>query len=343
MFSGEQINVTENRAVLHTALRAPRGRARPRGRRGRRAGRPRGPRPDGRLRGPRPERGLDGPHRPADPQRGQHRDRRLRPRAPSWPTRRCAPTPGATSPSASSRTSTARTSSRRPATSTRPRRCSSSRRRRSPRIETMTQRRRRPARGCVGALGDEAAVARHFVAVSTNAAKVGRVRHRHRQHVRLLGLGRRALLDGLGDRAVDDDRRSGPRTSGRCSPASTRWTSTSGRRRSSATCRRCSACSTVWYANFFGAETVAVLPYDQYLKRFPAYLQQLTMESNGKSVTLDGTRVDYPTGPDLLGRAGHERPALVLPADPPGHAADPVRLHRVPASRSTRSATTTTC
>ena len=54
---------------------------------------------------------------------------------------------------------------------------------------------------------------------------------------------------------------------------------------------------TVWYADFFGAETVAVLPYDQYLKRFPAYLQQLTMESNGKSVTLTGTRVRYETGP----------------------------------------------
>src|SRR5262249_5546197 len=48
----------------------------------------------------------------------------------------------------------------------------------------------------------------------------------------------------------------------------------------------------VWYADFFGAETVAVLPYDQYLVRFPAYLQQLTMESNGKHVTLDGRRVD---------------------------------------------------
>ena len=85
----------------------------------------------------------------------------------------------------------------------------------------------------------------------------------------------------------------------------------------------------VWYNNFFGAQTVAVLPYEQYLKRFPAYLQQLTMESNGKHVTLDGTRVDYDTGPDLLGRARHQRPALVLPADPPGHAAHPLRLHRV--------------
>lgn len=61
---------------------------------------------------------------------------------------------------------------------------------------------------------------------------------------------------------------------------------------------------TVWYNNFFEAQTVAVLPYDQYLKRFPAYLQQLTMESNGKYVALDGTRVDYQTGPIYWGEPG---------------------------------------
>jgi glucose-6-phosphate isomerase len=60
----------------------------------------------------------------------------------------------------------------------------------------------------------------------------------------------------------------------------------------------------VWYADFFDAQTVAVLPYDQYLKRFPAYLQQLTMESNGKHVTLDGTRVDYETGAVYWGEPG---------------------------------------
>jgi glucose-6-phosphate isomerase len=60
----------------------------------------------------------------------------------------------------------------------------------------------------------------------------------------------------------------------------------------------------VWYADFFGAETVAVLPYEQYLKRFPAYLQQLTMESNGKHVTLDGTTVNYQTGPIYWGEPG---------------------------------------
>jgi glucose-6-phosphate isomerase len=61
---------------------------------------------------------------------------------------------------------------------------------------------------------------------------------------------------------------------------------------------------TVWYVDFFGAETVAVLPYDQYLKRFPAYLQQLTMESNGKHVTLDGKAVSYDTSPLYWGEPG---------------------------------------
>jgi glucose-6-phosphate isomerase len=60
----------------------------------------------------------------------------------------------------------------------------------------------------------------------------------------------------------------------------------------------------VWYTDFFGAQTVAVLPYDQYLRRFPAYLQQLTMESNGKHVTMDGTPVDYDTGPIYWGEPG---------------------------------------
>jgi glucose-6-phosphate isomerase len=60
----------------------------------------------------------------------------------------------------------------------------------------------------------------------------------------------------------------------------------------------------VWYTNFFDAQTVAVLPYDQYLKRFPAYLQQLTMESNGKHVTRAGSRVTYDTGPIYWGEPG---------------------------------------
>ena len=85
----------------------------------------------------------------------------------------------------------------------------------------------------------------------------------------------------------------------------------------------------VWYTDFFDAQTVAVLPYEQYLKRFPAYLQQLTMESNGKHVTLDGEPVGYDTGPDFLGRTRDQRPAFVLSVDPPGHPADSVRFHCV--------------
>jgi glucose-6-phosphate isomerase len=61
---------------------------------------------------------------------------------------------------------------------------------------------------------------------------------------------------------------------------------------------------TIWYTNFFDAQTVAVLPYEQYLKRFPAYLQQLTMESNGKHVTLNGAQVSYSTGPIYWGEPG---------------------------------------
>ena len=83
----------------------------------------------------------------------------------------------------------------------------------------------------------------------------------------------------------------------------------------------------VWYSDFFGSQTAAVLPYDQYLERFPAYLQQLTMESNGKSTRIDSSPVAVDTGADLLGRARNERSAQLLPAHSPGYAADPVRLH----------------
>jgi glucose-6-phosphate isomerase len=96
---------------------------------------------------------------------------------------------------------------------------------------------------------------------------------------------------------------------------------------------------TVWYTDFFGAQTQAVLPYDQYLKRFPAYLQQLTMESNGKHVTLDGEQVDYPTGPVYWGEPGtngqhsfyqliHQGTELI-PADFIGftHSLNPIGAH----------------
>ncbi len=85
----------------------------------------------------------------------------------------------------------------------------------------------------------------------------------------------------------------------------------------------------VWNSNFLGAQTHAVLPYSQYLHRFPAYLQQLTMESNGKSVRIDGTPGHHRHRRDLLGRAGHQRPARVLPAAAPGHPDRPRGLHRV--------------
>ena len=85
----------------------------------------------------------------------------------------------------------------------------------------------------------------------------------------------------------------------------------------------------VWYGDLFGAETCGVFPYDQYLHRFPAYLQQLTMESNGKHVTLAGEHVDYDTGAIFWGEPGTNGAAQLLPADPPGDAADPGRLHRL--------------
>ena len=77
----------------------------------------------------------------------------------------------------------------------------------------------------------------------------------------------------------------------------------------------------VWNKNFLGCDSLAVLPYDQRLHRFPAYLQQLEMESNGKSVTRGGAPVDYRDRDRHLGRAGQQRAAFVLPAAAPGHGA----------------------
>ena len=131
-----------------------------------------------------------------------------------------------------------------------------------------------------------------------------RIRDRYGQHVRVLGLGRRPLFDGLGDRPIDDDRHRARTTSARCSPASTRWTSTFRTAPFEKNLPVLLGLLGIWNNDFFGAQTVAVLPYEQYLKRFPAYLQQLTMESNGKHVTLDGTSVDYQTGPIYWGEPG---------------------------------------
>jgi glucose-6-phosphate isomerase len=152
-------------------------------------------------------------------------------------------------------------------------------------------------------LGDEAAIGRHFVAVSTNATEVTRFgidtanmfafwdwvggRYSMDSAIGLstmIAIGPenfRALLDGFHE--MDEHFRSAPFESN--VPV-------------------LMAMLGVWYTNFFGAHTQAVLPYAQYLKRFPAYLQQLTMESNGKSVTVDGTRVDCDTAPVWWGEPG---------------------------------------
>ncbi len=151
--------------------------------------------------------------------------------------------------------------------------------------------------------GDAQAVARHFVAVSTNAAKVAEFgidtanmfgfwdwvggRYSMESAIGLstmLALGPdrfRELLDGFHE--MDEHFRTAPFPQNL--PV-------------------LMALLSVWNNNFLGAETVAVLPYEQYLKRFPAYLQQLTMESNGKHVTLDGTTVNYQTGPVYWGEPG---------------------------------------
>jgi glucose-6-phosphate isomerase len=169
-------------------------------------------------------------------------------------------------------------------------------------IETMTN--AQTARAwLLQALGDEQAVAKHFVAVSTNAKEVSKFgidtanmfefwdwvggRYSMTSAIGLstmiaLGLANfRAMLAGF--HAMDEHFRSAPFE--RNLPVLL-------------------GLITIWYNNFFGAQTVAVLPYDNYLKRFPAYLQQLTMESNGKSVTLDGKRVNYQTGPIYWGEPG---------------------------------------
>jgi len=169
-------------------------------------------------------------------------------------------------------------------------------------LETMTN--ARTARSwLVQGLGDEAAVSRHFVAVSTNRAEVSAFgidpvnmfgfwdwvggRYSMDSAIGLstmLAVGSdsfRALLAGF--HAMDEHFRTAPFE--RNLPV-------------------LMGLLTVWYADFFGAQTVAVLPYDQYLKRFPAYLQQLTMESNGKGVTLAGLPVDYDTSPVFWGEPG---------------------------------------
>ncbi len=169
-------------------------------------------------------------------------------------------------------------------------------------LETMTN--ARTARDwCLRALGDERAVAKHFVAVSTNAAEV---RQFGIDTANMFGfwdwVGGRYSMDsaiGLSTMIAIGPERFREMLAGfhamdehfRTTPFERNLPVLMG-------------LLAVWYDDFFGAQTVAVLPYAQYLKRFPAYLQQLTMESNGKHVTLDGARVDYQTGQIYWGEPG---------------------------------------
>ena len=170
-------------------------------------------------------------------------------------------------------------------------------------LETMTNARTAREWSLAGLGGDESAVAKHFVAVSTNAEGVAEFgidtdnmfgfwewvggRYSMDSAIGLstmLAIGPEAFGEMLaGFHAVDEHFREAPTTESL--PA-------------------LMGLLGVWYGDFFGAQTVAVLPYEQYLKRFPAYLQQLTMESNGKHVTLDGEPVDYETGAVYWGEPG---------------------------------------
>ena len=168
--------------------------------------------------------------------------------------------------------------------------------------ETMTN--ARTARAwALATLGDPAAVARHFVAVSTNADRVAE-----------FGIDTANMFgfwDWVGGR-YSMDSAIGLSTMLAIGPAQFREM-LAGFHGMDAHFRTAPyghnlpvlmGLLGIWNANFLGAHTVAVLPYDQYLKRFPAYLQQLTMESNGKHVTLDGRVVDYATGPIYWGEPG---------------------------------------
>ena len=285
------------------------------------------------------------PHRPAASATSSTSGSAAATSAPRWRTTRCAPTatPRLAVPVRVERRR--RRSRRRAATASTPRRrCSSSRRRRS-RRSRRSPTRRRPARGCSTR---SAATSRGRAALrrGVDERREGRrVRHRHREHVRVLGLGRRPLLDVVGDRPVADGRDRARPLRASCSRARTRWTSTSAPRRSPRTCRRRWRCSACWYRDFLDAQTQAVVPYAQALGKLPSYLQQLEMESNGKSVRarrLAGRRADRR---DRVGHRRHERSARVLPAAAPGHHAGADRLHRVRARRSpvTSSAGTRTC
>ena len=302
MFRGDKINVSENRAVLHVALRAPRGAS---------------ILVDGQNVVPevhavldkmadfcrsRAQRRLEGPHRQAHPQRHQYRHRRLGSR-PGHGLR------GAEALQRARHDVPLRLQRRRH----RFRRGGARSRSRRDAVHRLLQdlhhagdHDQRAYRARLAAGRPErrrGAIAKHFVAVSTNAKEVAKFgidtanmfgfwdwvggRYSMDSAIGLstmLAIGPdnfRAMLDGFHE--MDEHFRTAPFE--RNLPVLMGLLS-------------------VWYNDFFGAQTVAVLPYEQYLKRFPAYLQQLTMESNGKHVTLDGAPVDYDTGPIYWGEPG---------------------------------------
>ena len=154
------------------------------------------------------------------------------------------------------------------------------------------------------------------------------VRHRRGEHVRLLGLGRRALLARLGDRALAHGRdRPGP-----VRPVPRRHARDGQplpQRAAGGEPAGIAGLLNVWYSNFFGVETHAVLPYSQYLHRLPAYLQQLTMESNGKSVRADGTPVTTTTGEIFWGEPGTNGQHAFYQLLHQGTRLVPGRLHRL--------------
>jgi glucose-6-phosphate isomerase len=152
-------------------------------------------------------------------------------------------------------------------------------------------------------LGQEAAVAKHFVAVSTNAEAVSRFGI---DTENMFGFwdwvgGRYSMLSAIG---LSTMLAIGPEHYGELLAGAHAMDEHFRTAPPERNLPLLHGLLCVWYGDFFGAQTVAVLPYDQYLKRFPAYLQQLTMESNGKSVTLEGERVDYETGAIFWGEPG---------------------------------------
>ena len=122
--------------------------------------------------------------------------------------------------------------------------------------------------------------------------------------------------------------RSASATSATCWPARTRWTCTSSEAPLDKNMPVLLGLIGFWNRQFLGCASVSIAPYHQDLNRFPAYLQQLDMESNGKRVTRDGQPVDTADLPGDLGRLRHQRPARLLPAAAPGHRRDADRLHR---------------